>query len=141
VSAPVEKRHREALMDALEVPPCLARTNYIEHSRTPLLGDYSRWPRLSQAIADAEASAKPRWIPVEEALPTFGERVLFANSDGVSYGFLSEADGWFHEQTDGYNDYLDAFGVTRWQPLPESPSMPVRELEPVRDEPAADEHE
>lgn len=81
--------------------------------------------------ADAEESAKPRWIAVEERLPPLGEAglpeyVLFVwGNAGVSCVSLGSYDPvnerWFDEETDRDGDRFERLGVTHWQPLPEPP--------------------
>lgn len=69
------------------------------------------------------ALERDRWISVEEALPTEGDKVIVAirdESGDTRYDYTNE--GWY--SGDGYKWVVDdefCSWVTQWRPLPEPP--------------------
>lgn len=64
-----------------------------------------------------EVKAKDRWIPVEDALPEYGEYVLFIRKNREVYvGYYDEKNTW---NTD--YQWFCGENVTHWMPLPEPP--------------------
>lgn len=74
--------------------------------------------------ADAIAElSKPRWIPVTERLPSYGDWVL---GIGPKKGYyVCEYRGIVHWSSEGYDPWFSAKGssvtITHWMPLPEPP--------------------
>ena len=81
------------------------------------------YKRSMEAWADEAANAQPRWIPVTEALPSYGDWVL---GIGPKKGYyVCEYRGITHCRRDGYDPWFSAKGssvtITHWMPLPEPP--------------------
>ena len=60
------------------------------------------------------------WISVNEMLPRFGERVLFASGNFVAEGYLL-IDGSIGRFGHPWSDFCDQSLVTHWMPMPEPP--------------------
>ena len=74
-------------------------------------------------FADGQIAAnrkKPRWIPVEERLPPYGDRILVTDKTGVWEGYLSYSRGFMRNTGMTIKDIYDV-EVTHWMPLPEPP--------------------
>jgi len=85
-----------------------------------LKGECSAQTRLQAADA-IEELGKPKWIPVTERLPSWGEDVLISISGFANVGHLVQTNdekqyNWFYS---GW--YHDPCEVTHWMPLPEPP--------------------
>lgn len=66
---------------------------------------------------EAEPVRHGRWLPVEDALPEYGEYVLFIRKNCEVYvGYYDEKNTW---NTD--YQWFCGENVTHWMPLPEPP--------------------
>lgn len=77
---------------------------------------------ICDIVADAiEKLSKPRWIPVNEALPEAGERVLCYCRANIFEVMKMRTDGaWVHNDKVCDSAYMSGF-VTHWMPLPPAP--------------------
>lgn len=93
---------------------------YLQDSDLPLI-EFEQWLDLMSEFAD---QFKPKWIPVSERLPEYGERVLCFTIHGsipVCYlGYYYDDNGKFVLAYNG-TDVVD--NVTHWMPLPEPPKQ------------------
>lgn len=80
-------------------------------------------PWHSSATEEAmEAYAnQDRWIPVEENLPTVGERVIvYSSVTGIQTGYRGYEDDTVYWKFPGHSSTYSST-VTHWQPLPALP--------------------
>jgi hypothetical protein len=108
----VEKRHRQKAAEVLEF------VNRVQ----AWIDDGGKCPywggdRIAQAIADAEASAKPRWIPPTEPPKQESRQqhaVLLYDGQSVLLSWYERGDWWV--MVDGHEEPADIIG---WVPFPE----------------------
>lgn len=87
-------------------------------------GQFWAFHKVKQACTIADIGnymSFGQWISVNDRLPRVGKRVIAYGDNGPNgccMAFVGLDDEWLCN-IDGY--YVEAYGITHWMPLPESP--------------------
>ena len=83
---------------------------------------YDKAPMVMEAADAIEELSKPRWIPVTERLPLYGQDVLavrtYGDGEKCQEVLMAHIAVW-NEETGA--KWWNATNITHWMPLPEPP--------------------
>lgn len=98
----------------------------IEELSMKLHGDEAAIAGMKREIEQMVVAGKPRWIPVTERLPKYGERVL-AFGGFTMYVAYYDKNRYGGESWHKLNSKSHYCNPTHWMPLPPAPEPPKEE--------------